>query len=124
MTRLLVHCGLLEILLFELKRKYDSQPYLQSLYLTLFAIGYYGLMRVGELTFSPHVVKARNVFLNRENSKLLLILHLLKAHREELPQCIKIVLNRIEKSGKYAHRNFCPLDLMGKFFDGQRTIKV
>ena len=30
--RLPIHCGLLEVLLFEIKRKFASQPYLESLY--------------------------------------------------------------------------------------------
>ena len=47
-TRLPIHCSLLELILFEFQREFASQPYLQALYKALFALGYYGLMRVGE----------------------------------------------------------------------------
>ena len=59
-TRLPIHCGLLEMLLFEVQRYFNTinQPYLGLLYKTLFAISYYGLMRVGEVTKSQHVLKA------------------------------------------------------------------
>ena len=51
-TRLPINCGLLEMLLFEIQRMFtvDNQYYLEIMYKTLFAIAYYGLMRVGEIT--------------------------------------------------------------------------
>ena len=59
--RLLIHCGLLEMILFETQRLFanGNQWYLEILYKTLFAISYYGLMRIGEVTKSPHVLKAK-----------------------------------------------------------------
>ena len=61
--RLPMGCSLLELVLFEVQRHFQSknQVYLEHLYLALFALGYYGLMRVGELTFSQHVVKAKDI---------------------------------------------------------------
>ena len=59
-TRLPIHCGLLEVLLFEIQRQYSAlQPYLSLLYKTIFIIGYYGLFRIGELSEGPHVIKAK-----------------------------------------------------------------
>ena len=57
-TGLPIHCELLELILFEVKRKFraTNQPYLEQLYMALFTLGYYGLMRVGELTYSTHVL--------------------------------------------------------------------
>ena len=73
-TRLPIYCSLLELILFQVKRIHIDQPYLQSLYLALFTLGYYGLMRVGELTFSKNVVKAANLHMATNKDKLLLVL--------------------------------------------------
>ena len=59
-VRLPIKNTLLEILLFELEWIYDTQPYLECLYKAIFALGYYGMMRVGELTKSPHVLLVKN----------------------------------------------------------------
>ena len=48
--RLPIQKGLLEMLLFEVERKYQCQPYLEIMYKALFCLGYYGMLRVGELS--------------------------------------------------------------------------
>ena len=79
-------------------------------------MGYYGLMRVGELTLSPHTVKAKDVHLARNKEKLLIMLYTSKTHgRANKPQEIKITSNRVEKTGNYLHRNFCPLELVDNY---------
>ena len=112
-TRFPIHCSLLELILFEIGRIYDTQYYLECLYKAIFAIGYYGLLRVGELTEGPHVVKACNVHLGTNKDKLLLVLYSSKTHDEgSQPQKVKITANYAERSGKYFERNFCPFKLM------------
>ena len=64
-TRLPIQCSLLELMLFEVQRKYADQYYLQLMYKALFAISYYGLMRVSEVTLSDHVMKAQNTFCSK-----------------------------------------------------------
>ena len=115
--RLPIHCSLLEILLFEIERIFpDSQIYLQYLYKSLLLLGYYGMMRVGEITEREHMLRAQNVHLARNKDKLLLILYSSKTHdRSSRPQKIKITSNRSEKSGKYVHRNFCPFGVLRTF---------
>ena len=54
--RLPIKMGLLDAILFELERYFDTQPYLQLLYKTAFSLAYYGLMRVGELTTGTHPI--------------------------------------------------------------------
>ena len=116
-TRLPIQCGLLEMILFEVQRMYNQngQQYLQLLYKTLFALSYYGLMRVCEVCQVPtnnHVVKAKNVHAARNKDKLLIVLYTSKTHgRGMKPQRIKITSNDLEKSGFYAKRNFCPFYL-------------
>ena len=116
MTRLPIHCGLLEMILFEVDRHFSKQLYLNVLFTTLFAISYYGLMRVGEVTCSQHVLKASDVHIALNKDKLMLILYTSKTHdRSNRPQKIKITSNRMERSGRYAHRYFFPFTLMRQF---------
>ena len=56
-----IYCSLLEILLFELERYFNKQHYLEVLYKTILILGYYGLLRIGEVSHSPHSIKARDV---------------------------------------------------------------
>ena len=81
---------LLEIIIFKLHRWIDS-PYLQILYKAALCLGYYGMMRVGELTNGPHAAKACNVHVGRNKDKILVILYSSKMHsKESHPQEIKI----------------------------------
>ena len=119
-TRLPIQCGLLELLLFEIERLYykQPQPFLEAMYKALFALGYYGMMRVGELTLSEHVLKAKDVHMATNKEKLLLVLYSSKTHSKgSRPQKIKITSNRTEKSGQYCHRNFCPFKLLRTYID-------
>ena len=80
--RLPIQCGFLEMILFEIERISATQPYLERLYEALFALGYYGLMRIGELTASNHCVKAKNIHLALNKEKLLIVLYSSKTHNK------------------------------------------
>ena len=117
-TRLPIHCGLLEVILFEVQRHFQAlnQCYLERLYKTLFALSYYGLMRIGEVIKNPHVLRASNIHMALNKKKILLILYSSKTHdKASRPQKIKITENLNEKSGHYHHRHFCPFKLMNDF---------
>ena len=115
-TRLPIDCVLLEFLLFEIERIFPTQPYLKTMYQTMFALGYYGLMRIGELTWSPHVMKACNVYTASNKEKILIILYTSKTHgQESYPQQIKITSNAEERTGKYKQRHFRLFKLMQRF---------
>ena len=115
-TRLPITCGLLELILFEFQRILDRQEYLLCMYQAMFALGYYGLMRVGELTASNHVIKAGNLYVATKKDKILIILYSSKTHSvANRPQKIMITSNRGEASGNYLHRNFCPFKLLQKY---------
>ena len=92
-VRLPIRKSLLECVLFETERKFGiklQQKYIEQLYKTAFALGYYGLFRVGELTFSQHVIKAKDVH-SSDRDKFLIVLHSSKTHsRADPPQKIKI----------------------------------
>ena len=70
-TRLPIQSSLLELILFEIPRLFNGeQPYLIAMYRDLFAVGYYGLFRIGKLTLSKHVIKAKNVHIAKNKEKL------------------------------------------------------
>ena len=90
-TRLPILVGLLEIPLFELQRTFYNQPYLQTLYKCILAIGYYGMVRIGELTLGSHSIKAKDVYIGQNKNKILIVLYTSKTHGVYAnPQQIKI----------------------------------
>ena len=108
MVHLPIHLGLLELLLFELERLYDTQPYLCVLYQAAFSLAYYGL-----ITQSPHVCKASDVHISANKNKLLIILYTSKTHSTaNIPQKIKIT--KSESVGRAKH-HFCPFRLLRKY---------
>ena len=122
-TRLPIHIGLLEILVFELERMFPDQFYLRTLYQTMMLLGYYGLLRIGEMTASSHVIKAKNVHISVNKNKLLLVLYSSKTHgKADRPQKIKIEANEScyqecsKKSVSFAHSR-CP-----SFFETARWL--
>ena len=121
-TRLPIQCGLLELILGEIRRYFmaKNQDYLEKLYLALISLGYYGLMRVGELTNteSNHALRACNVHIAQNKNKILLVLYTSKTHGlNNRPQKIKIEANNKEKSGHYKSRIFCPFQLLRNYLE-------
>ena len=96
-TRLVIQKAMLEVLLGTTSLYFDrqGQVYLQKLYTCIFSTIYFGLFRIGELTSSPHVVKAKDVQIAKNKEKILFILRSLKTHTlGSKPQKIKITTNR------------------------------
>ena len=116
-TRLPIHIKLLETLLFEVKRYYKNQPYLQCLYQAIFLLAYYGLFRIGELTYSKHQVKAKDVYIGVNKPKILIVLYLSKTHdKESRPQKVKISANHHHSSNmKKHHLFFCPFKYLNAY---------
>ena len=84
--RLPIQKALFELILFELRRIMDGQPYLLSLYMAAFSLAYYGLMRVG---VGHHAVKAKNIHIGLNKDKMMLVLYTSKTHgHESYPQKI------------------------------------
>ena len=104
---------LLEQILFEIGRILDSQYYFKIMYQALFAIAYYGLLRIGEVAEGDHTIQARNVFITDNKKKILLVLYSSKTHDiDSRPQKIKI--SALGKNDTYKH--FCPFELMSEYF--------
>ena len=117
--RLPIQLGLLETLLFEVERFYSEnapQPYLEILYKAMFGLAYYGLMRVGELTKSQHVLKACNIHVGHNKDKVLLTLYSSKTHGYESgPQKIRISATQL--CHKRVSRFFCPVRMVLQYMN-------
>ena len=119
-VRLPISCNLLEMILFEVQRVFrtSNQMYLDTLYKAIFALGYYGLFRVGELMQSVHSIKAGNVHMGTNKDKILVVLYSSKTHsKNNRPQKIKIIANNLERTGNYRQRNFCPFKLLRNYIN-------
>ena len=117
--RLPIQRNLLNLILFEVMRVLPNQCYLVVLYRALFALAYYGMMHIGELTQAPgcHAVKAKNVHVGQNKDKIKLVLFTSKTHgRGSYPQYIKIraLPQYFLPSAKRA-RFFYPFDLVDRF---------
>ena len=110
-VRLPIHYKLLEVILFEVDHMLDSQLYLKLLYKTIFCVMYYGLLRAGEVSKSPHVIRVHDVHIATNKQKMLLVLYTSKMHGlGNRPQ--KVSISAIQKG--FAH-HFCPFQLMHAF---------
>ena len=117
--RLPIQKGLLNLIFFELQKVLPSQVYLFILHRALFALAYFGLMRIGELTEVPgmHAVKASNIHMGTNKNKIKLVLYTSKTHgKESYPQKIKI--HAAESYDIKKARNgqlFCPFKLVNDY---------
>ena len=120
-TRLPISENLLELILFEVERIFETQPYLNLTYKTIMSLGYHGLLRVGELVktnnCNSHAMKACNVHLAGNKKKLLIVLYTSKTHGlESRPQKIRITANPNTTQVNWQRcRHFCPFMLMYNF---------
>ena len=79
----------------------------------MFMLSYYGLFRVGQLAFSQHQIKAKDIHIGINKNKILIVLYSSKTHdRGSHPQEIKITSNdrnhtTIAKKPQ-KHLFFCP----------------
>ena len=113
LTRLPIGCKLWELILFELERKFHNQPYLEGLYKAMFCLGYYGLMRVGELTRSAHTLLAKDIHIAQNRQKIQVLLRSSKTHSKwAKPQEITISESEPPHSFK---KNFCPFKVIREY---------
>ena len=107
-TRLPIQIRLLDLMIFETERMYSSQMYLMRLYKAMLVFGYYGLLRVGEMTLSEHTIKAANVHIGSNKWKILIVLYTSKTHGlNNRPQKIKITTNSMQRKLSV----FCPFKI-------------
>ena len=112
---------ILHRLIGSLKQLYQDQPYLFILYKVLFLIMYYyGLLRIGEVIFGKHTIKAKNIHIATNKHKLKLVLHSSKTHGENVhPQIIKII-GHPHARNKIGNDQNCPFSTLQQFVQVRR----
>ena len=78
------------------------------------ATGYYGLLRIGELTAGTHSILACNVLTAKNKNKIQLVLKTSKTHAEaNYPQKVTIVKNVTEESKCTSSKSnkYCPYEI-------------
>ena len=112
-TRLPIRRHLLNLLLFEIGRIYDTQPFLKLLYRAIFIIAYYGMLRIGEITSSDDVIKAKNVYVSRQHRTMLFYLYSSKTHScRTKPQSIRIKA----ADRQHSHKNKSSMECRTEIF--------
>ena len=114
-----IHKDLLSLLLKTIQEEIgmkDNQPDLAVLYQAIFASGYYGLLRSGELTKSEHIIKAKDVHIGINKNKIMFMLHTSKTHNKgDKPQIVKI------KGHLTMKLELCPFTLLRRYFASRRS---
>ena len=109
-NRLPIRKSVIKLLLKALEKKYSAtEPYLMIMYRALILSTYYGMFRIGEVTASPHVVKACNVEIGVNKPKLMFVLTSSKTHTKgDKPQIVKISGSSLSTTDK----SMCPFNTM------------
>ena len=118
-TRLPIKKGLLCLMIDKLENSFykSPQPYLVILYKAILSTAYFGLFRLGEVTKSEHVMKAKDVHIGRNKKKLMFVLHSSKTHTLGMkPQIIKIS-STDANSDELSNREspYCPFKILKEF---------
>ena len=122
-TRLPITKDIVNVLLDSVEKVFKSpQSYMVKLYKAMICTAYYGLCRIGEITNSPHVIRACDAYIGTNKSKLMFILHTSKTHGlGNKPQIIKI--NGFSKKNikKFQYRKadtpekYCPFKIISAY---------
>ena len=124
-TKLPIKRSMINELMKALGKMFATQPYLLCLYRALFITTYFGLFCIGEVTQSPHAVKAKDVLIATNKGKLMFILWSSKTHTKgDKPQIIKISSQKSAeaRNGDYnLNSKWCPYDCMQKFLTARPT---
>lgn len=109
-----------EALLVRIIRQVDlmfhKQPYLASLYKCMLTVGYFGMLRVGEMAKGDHPILARDVHLSHDKKKVQIILRTSKTHGlGDQPQYVKF---DTKDSRSYLYnRHFCPFEIVREYLE-------
>ena len=122
-TRLPISGKLLDLILFEIERKYrakkNMQPYLEILYKAMLLLMYYGMMRIGEVATGDHPIRATDIHIGKNKNKILVVLYTSKTHGLESPPH-KIKISAGSSFRENQHREemkkfFCPFTVLRQF---------
>ena len=90
----------------------------------MFAAAYFGMLRIGEVAESEHVIKAENVHIGENKKKILFILRSSKTHwADSKPQMRKITSKAIEERNYKRQSCLCPFKLLKRYLSCRPAAK-
>lgn len=93
---------------------FESQPYLNQLYRCMLVMGYFGMLRVGEMAKGDHPILARDVHLCHKKKKDQIILRTSKTHNlGDQPQYVKF--DTTDSRSYLYNEHFCPFEIVRDF---------
>lgn len=109
-----------EALLVRIIRQVDlmfaMQPYLLSLYWCMIVMGYFAMLRTGEMAKGDHPILARDVHLCHDHKKVQIILRTSKTHGlGDQPRYVKFDTN--DSKAKLDNVHFCPYQVVREFLE-------
>lgn len=119
-----IHWSLLNSLLDCIHSHYmdKGQVYLAKLYRAMLALGYFALLRVGEMTKGPHNVSVRDVNSSVAKRTLQVILRTSKTHGlGDYPKVIQVPFqSKTAKSDIVLEPRYCPFVIMREYAKSHR----
>lgn len=98
----------LNTILNHVTQLFDKQPFLCALYRAMYASAYHGLLRIGEVTLSDHVIKARDVHIGDNKRKVQMVLWTSKTHTtSDPPQIVTFYC-----TCHITHPDYCPFEIV------------
>lgn len=114
--RLPIKESLLMRIIRQVDLMFSKQPYLSSLYKCMIVMGYFGMLRVGEMAKGTHPVLARDVHLSHEKKKVQIILRTSKTHGlGDQPQYVKF--DSADCRSNLYNKHFCPFEVVKQFLE-------
>lgn len=116
--RLPISESLLVKLIKQLDKIFAAQPFLGKLYRCMLVLGFYGMLRVGEMASGDHPVLARDVHFNHKLKKVQIILRTSKTHGVgDQPQYVKF--NSDDARVNLYNRKFCPYQVVWDYMQAR-----
>ena len=116
MTRLPIQKGMLDVIIRHIRNHFLTHPYLEKLFNAIFASAYYGLLRIGEVTTSEHVILADNVHIAENKQKILFVLRSSKTHwADSKPQMVKVTAEDELSYSSHYPQDTCPFKILREY---------
>ena len=122
--------GLLSLLIRSLDSFYkdNPQPYLVILFKAIFVASYYGMLCIGEVSYSKHIILAENTHIGVNKEKIMFILRSSKTHGEnDKPQIIKIdsiARNLLKDLDRNVLINICPFEILRNYITNRKKQRL
>ena len=113
-VRMPIQCSLMIMILdyIECRLLNINQPYLAKLYNAITVLGYFGMLRIGEMTTGTYPIAASDVLVSEDKRKLQYILRSSKMHgKSNQPQRVTILSGNCTDKEKLLDK-YCPYQII------------